>query len=334
MEINGHTEILGIGGYVPPQVVKSSELLDELDSEQRFGIKNSFISEVIGIEERRVAEAEQKPSDLAILAAESALLESGISAADIDLVIFCGIDRDWQEPATAHRVQQVLGANNATCFDVTNACHGFMNGVSIADAMIAIGSAGTALVCTGEKPSEVMYGALRALSKSRDREDMKRWIGALTVGDAGGAVMLGKSHRNAGFRRFNFSSNGQHADLCYYGYDKAGEMHGQMMMSSISKEMIAFHQAMIDSTYAGLIWSPSEVDHLICHQVGQRPHKKMARVAHVPVNRAPITYRHLGNITSATIPVNLYFNRPEKGDKVLILGAGSGLSVSQTGMVF
>jgi len=147
-------------------------------------------------------------------------------------------------------------------------------------------------------------------------------------------VMLGKSHRNAGFRRFNFSSNGQHADLCYYGYDKAGEMHGQMMMSSISKEMIAFHQAMIDSTYAGLIWSPSEVDHLICHQVGQRPHKKMARVAHVPVNRAPITYRHLGNITSATIPVNLYFNRPEKGDKVLILGAGSGLSVSQTGMVF
>jgi len=334
MEINGHTEILGIGGYVPPQIIKSSELLDEIASESRFGIKNSFISDVIGIEERRVAETHQKPSDLAILAAEAALLESGIRAPEIDLIIFCGIDRDWQEPATAHRVQQVLGATNATCFDVTNACHGFMNGISIADAMIAIGSANRALVCTGEKSSEMMYDTLNLLSESNDREDMKRWVGGLTVGDAGGAMILGKSERQSGFRKFNFSSNGAHADLCYYNYDKDGKIEGQMMMSSISKEMIAFHQSMINSTYEGLIWSPKEVDHLICHQVGHRPHRKMASVADVPVNRAPITYRHLGNITSATIPVNLYFNRPVKGDKVLILGAGSGLSVSQTGVVF
>ena len=122
-----------------------------------------------------------------------------------------------------------------------------------------------------------------------------------------------------------------HSKFCR---NKEGEIQGQMMMSSISKEMIAFHQSMIDSTYKGLIWSSSEVDQLICHQVGHRPHRKMASVANVPVNRAPITYRQFGNITSATIPVNLYFNRPNKGDKVLILGAGSGLSVSQTGMVF
>ena len=209
-----------------------------------------------------------------------------------------------------------------------------MNGVSIADAMIAIGSANVALVCTGEKSSEMMYDTLHLLETSEDREDMKRWIGGLTVGDAGGAMILGKSSRNTGFKKFNFSSNGEHADLCYYEYNKEGEIQGQMMMSSISKEMIAFHRSMIDSTYKGLIWSSSEVDQLICHQVGHRPHRKMASVANVPVNRAPITYRQFGNITSATIPVNLYFNRPNKGDKVLILGAGSGLSVSQTGMVF
>ena len=334
MQSNGHSAILGIGGYVPPMVVKSSELLEEIHAEQRFGIKNSFIDDIIGIEERRVAETQQKPSDLAILATEAAMLESGVSASEIDLIIFCGIDRDWQEPATAHRVQQVIGATNAVCFDVTNACHGFMNGISIADAMIAIGSASTALVCTGEKSSEVMYDTMGLLSKSNDRDDMKRWIGGLTVGDAGGAMILGKSSNNTGFHRFNFSSNGQHANLCYYGYDKTGEIHGRMMMSSISKEMLAYHQSMIVSTYEGLIWHSTEVDQLICHQVGQRPHKRMASIANVPIERAPITYRKFGNITSATIPVNLYFNRPKKGDKVLILGAGSGLSISQTGMVF
>jgi 3-oxoacyl-[acyl-carrier-protein] synthase-3 len=334
MEINGHTEILGIGGYIPSQKVSSTELLDEINAEQRFGIKNTFISEVIGIEERRVAETNQKPSDLAILAAETAMLESGIQAHEIDLVIFCGIDRDWQEPATAHRVQQVIGANNATCFDVTNACHGFMNGVSIADAMVAIGSANLALVCTGEKSSTMMYDTLRLLEKSDNREDVKRWIGGLTVGDAGGAMIIGKSRPTNGFRKFNFSSNGEHADLCYYNYDSEGNIEGQMLMKPISKEIVGYHRKMIDKTYDALNWSSDNIDWLFCHQVGARPHRQMASLANISLDRAPITYKYFGNITSATIPVNLYFNRPSKGDKVLILGTGSGLSVSQTGMVF
>ena len=334
MEINGHTEILGIGGYVPSQIVKSSELLDEINSEERFGIKNNFLSEVIGIEERRVATAEQKPSDLAVMASQTALLESGIRPEEIDLIIFCGIDRDWQEPATAHRVQQLIGANNATCFDVTNACHGFMNGVSIADAMIAIGSASLALVCTGEKSSKMMYDTLDLMSRSDNRQDVKRWIGGLTVGDAGGAMILGQSSRKSGFRKFNFSSNGEHADLCYYNYDNDGKIEGQMLMKPISNEIVGYHRRMINATYSSLNWSSETVDWLYCHQVGARPHRQMASLADIELERAPITYQYYGNITSATIPMNLYNNRPKKGDKVLILGTGSGLSVSQTGMVF
>lgn len=334
MLVNGNTEILGIGGYIPKQVIHSEDILENLKSEDRFGIRHDFINNIMGIDERRVAEQSENPSDLAIKAAEIALKDSGVESSDIDLIIFCGIDRDWQEPATAHRVQQLLGAYKAICFDVTNACHGFMNGISIADAMIATGSVETALICTGEKPSDVMYDAIGLLENTEDRDDLKKWIGGLTVGDAGGAMILNRSHSQSGFKQFNFSSNGKHTNLCYYKYDKSGDIEGQMIMTSISSEMIAFHQSMIHGTYDGLFWSPDEIDTLICHQVGQKPHKQMASVAKIGIEKAPITYRHLGNITSATIPVNLYYNRPNKGDKVLILGAGSGLSVSQTGMVF
>ena len=333
MEINGHTKIMGIGGYVPAQRVKSDDLLAELATSQRFGIKETFISDVIGIKERRVADQKDKPSDLAIKAAEVALMDANIAAKEIDLLIFCGIERDWQEPATAHRVQIMLGAENAACFDVTNACHGFMNGISIADAMIATGSAENALICTGEKPTNIMFEAMRRLEKSGDKEDFKRWIGGFTVGDAGGAVVISR-RQESGFQKFHFSSNGAHTKLCYYEYDEAGHLDGQMLMKPISHEIVSYHQNLIHRTYESLDWRADEVDCLVCHQVGARPHRQMASLAEVDLDKAPITYEKFGNITSATIPVNFYFNPPKRGDRVLILGTGSGLSVSQTGLIF
>ena len=334
METLGHTRIVGIGGYVPEERVKSDDLMAEIGAETHFGVKENFISDVIGIEERRIASANEKPSDLAVRASEIALADSNISPKEVDLIIFCGIDRDWKEPATAHRVQNLIGAENASCFDVSNACHGFMNGISIADSLIETGNAHTALICTGEKPSNVLFEAVRRLKSRGNSEDFKRWIGALTVGDAGGAMILKRSGDEKGFQKFNFSSNGEHTDLCYYEQDDHGNIEGQMLMKPISKEIVRYHQKMIDKTYQSLHWEADEIDCLMCHQVGARPHKQMASLAKVDIERAPITYKKLGNITSATIPVNFHYNAPKRGDKVLIMGTGSGLSISQTGMIF
>ncbi len=209
-----------------------------------------------------------------------------------------------------------------------------MNGISVADAMIATGSASTALICTGEKPSNIMFEAVKRLSVSENDEDMQRWLGALTVGDAGGAVVIRKSLPKTGFKKFNFSSNGHHANLCYYEYDQTGHVDGQMLMKSISDEIISFHKTMIEDTYEKLSWAPEDVDRLYCHQVGARPHRQMTSLANISRDKAPITYKKFGNITSATMPVNFHYNPPQKGEKVLILGTGSGLSISQTGMVF
>jgi len=214
-----------------------------------------------------------------------------------------------------------------------NACHGFMNGISIADAMIATGSAQTALICTGERSSNILYDAMGKLEKSNNREDFKRWIGGLTVGDAGGAMVISAAEKS-GFQKFHFSSNGAHTNLCYYEYDHAGNIEGQMLMKPISDEIVNYHQNLIGRTYDSLQWKANEVDCLMCHQVGARPHRQMASLAEVDVDRAPVTYKKFGNITSATIPVNFHYNPPKRGDRVLILGTGSGLSVSQTGMIF
>ena len=93
------------------------------------------------------------------------------------------------------------------------------------------------------------------------------------------------------------------------------------------------HKSLISGTYEALGWQPDDVDFLICHQAGKRPHEKCAELASVELEKAPITYEDYGNLTSASIPVTLDLAGSKEGDRILILGTGSGLSVSQIGLV-
>lgn len=107
-----------------------------------------------------------------------------------------------------------------------------------------------------------------------------------------------------------------------------------MLMENISNQGVSLHQNEIKNTYSRLNWEPQSIRKLYCHQVGAKTHIQMASLATQPITKSPITYELYGNLTSATFPVNMYLNRPQKGDKVLLLGAGSGLSICQIGMQF
>lgn len=333
MQCNGHTKIKGIGAYLPKNIISSESLLEEVKSE-KFGVPTSFISKQVGIEERRFCEDHEFPSDLAIKAAENALDNSDIKAKDIDLVIFCGIERDYCEPATAHRIQNALGIN-ATCFDLANACHGFMNGISVADSMIATGSVNNALIVTGEKGSYVSKSTIRKLQKCNNVNDFRRWIGALTVGDAGGAMILGRKETSkSGVKKFVFQTDSSKNELCYYHYLADGEIDGQMLMRPISNAILRLHSEHINLTYRTLGWEPNEINKLVAHQVGWKPHVQLSEAAGVSMDKITTTIKNYGNLTSATIPVNLVLNKPQKNDKVLLMGTGSGLSISQVGVIF
>lgn len=304
MEMNCVSKIAGIGAFLPKQRVTSDELMLEIAS-SRFGTPENYISNKIGIIERRMADELTQASDMAIWAAEVALKDANVAAHEIDLILYCGIERDWQEPATAHRVQAELGATSAIVLDVTNACHGFMNGVSIADAFISNGSASNVLVCTGEKQSKLTYEAIEQLKNLSSKQEFRKRLGGLTVGDAGGAMVIQRGDGESGFRKMNFMSDGKHTDLCYYKHTDAGTQ-GQMLMREITVQILRLHKMFINSTYNLLGWTPESIDKLYCHQTGAKPHEGMASLAQQPINKAPITYDNYGNLTSASIPVNMF----------------------------
>jgi 3-oxoacyl-(acyl-carrier-protein) synthase III len=333
MHMPGHTFIAGVGSSLPTQRVASNDLLHEVRS-TRFGIPEEYISTELGIEERRVAQTETQPSDLAANASISAMQKAGVSPEDIDIIIFCGIEGDFKEPATAHNVQAKLGAYNAVCFDTSNACQGFLTGVSTADALIFAGSAETALICTAEKPSHTMFGFMKPMRETNQHGEFMKLVGSLTVGDAGGAMVIQRKPVDSqkGILHFNYTSDGKYAKLCYYK-DDGGRIEGQMDMRRICGRVIGLHKKLMPQTYELLGWTPESVDMLVCHQAGKLPHKKLAAIAGQPVSKAPITYAKYANLATATFPVAMDEHPKPSGTNVMFMGAGSGVTSCQIGAV-
>ena len=330
------TRIMSVGSFLPSQIVKSDDLLSEINSEVQYNIPLDWMSKTMGIIERRMAPADANPSDLAIPAAREAIINSKIAVSEIDMVIFCGIERDNPEPATAHIIQNALGINARYCFDVANACFGFFDAMSIADGFIKTKNIQKALVVTGEVPTRLLRFFADKLKKGVDIKTARKIIGSLTVGDAGGAVILEASDDDSGFDLFNVVSDSKHFNKCIYNHKTDGSMEGQMLMGPISNAILSAHEDLIDDTLMKLHWK--KFDWMLSHQMGLKPFNRISALNGVNPRKMIKTFPKLGNITSATFPVNfqkLTVNgKVKSGDKVGGCFAGSGLAVGQLGYIF
>jgi len=332
-------KIYSTGVHFPSEIVKSDDLLMEIKSESQYNIPHTWMSEVMGIEERRVAPSKDKPSDLAIPAAIQALEGAPyLDQQEIDLVIFCGIERDQSEPATAHTVQHKLGLNARFAFDMANACFGFVDAMQIATNYISCGIVRYALIVTGEIPSRVSKAAIDLLREGVDIKMARNIIGALSVGDAGGAAVIGptEAKEQAGFELFNTVSYSHLADKCIYKQREDGTIEGQMIMGQIAGAVVKSHVDLIGDTLSKLGWS--EFDWVLSHQIGQRPFDRLSNMEGVQPDKMVKTLDKFGNITSATFPVNFHKmvdeGRVARGDKVGGCFAGSGLVIGQFGYTY
>lgn len=337
MYTTAHTRVVSTGVYLPENRVTSRELLDEIDARSRFGIAHNWMDRVLGVRERRVAPPDMRPSQMATRAARDALERAGISGRDLDVVIYTGMARDYVEPATAHIVQHEIGARDAVCFDLSNACHGFMNGIHVVDMMVATGQARRGMVVCGERNWRMGARALELLRKTDRREDFEQLAGALSVGDAAAAMIVGpKLGPDSGFRGFMLHSRGEHHALCVC--EDQGEISGHMDMVNIVQAHIGMHAEMYPEFLRRMGWQPADIDRFIHHQVGKRAFSLHANYSGIDRRKMTDTVSTLGNITSATIPVNLHRLAGEEGaragERVMISGAGSGLSISQTALVW
>ena len=164
-------------GYVlPERIMTSLEIEDRIKPlYEKLSFKHGRLQALTGIKERRVWPLGTRPSTVAAEAAEKAISNSKIDRRDIGLLIHAGVCRDALEPSTASIIHSKLKLdNNCLAFDISNACIGFLNSISVAANMIELGQIKSALVVTGENSAPLYECTINKLLEDPTEENFRR----------------------------------------------------------------------------------------------------------------------------------------------------------------
>lgn len=313
--------ILGVGKYTPEQRLTNKEL------EQMVETNDEWIVTRTGIKERRIADPSEATSDLAFKASEEALRNAGISADDIDLIIVATITPDMAFPSTACILQEKLGAKKAAAFDLAAACSGFIYALANAQNFIATGIYKNALVIGAE-----------CLSRITDYTDRNTCI---LFGDGAGAVVIGAVGEGRGFQSFVLGSDGSGGDMLKVS--GGGSRHPVSMetienklhyISMAGSEVFKFAVRIMGSAAeealqkAGL--NKKDIDLLVPHQANIRIIQSAIQRLDLSEDKCVINLDRYGNVSAGSIPIALAeaaeTNRIKKGDTVVLVGFGGGLT--------
>lgn len=313
--------ILGVGHYVPEQVVTN------VDLEARLDTNDEWIRTRTGIRERRLAAPEQATSDLALPAARQALERAGITAQELDLILVGTVTPDYSFPSTACVLQERLGAVNAAAMDIAAACTGFLYGLATVEALVRAGSVRYALVIGAE-----------TLSRILNWEDRST---AILLGDGAGAAVVGPAPAGSGVLSTYVHADGQGGPLVIM---PAGGSRLPASPQTVAAHMHSFQQngrevyrfatkIMGDAAEEALVragLAPEDVALLVPHQANLRIIHAAAARFNFPLERVWVNIDRLGNTSSASIPIGLSeavaADRLHGGDVVLAVAFGGGLT--------
>lgn len=264
------------------------------------------------------------PGAFAAQAAQACLDENGVSATDLDLVIYGGVARDAFEPATATEVAGRLGARPLQAFDVTCACAGLIEAIHVAAGRFALhDDIRTALICSGEITRD------RVAYEMQSIEDMAHGVAGLTIGNAAAALLITRDRLPAGGARLIgmlHKTLPQHWALCRAPVDGH--------FTSDSKELFALSihvvpelRRLIDD--AG--WSTSEVDHYAFHQPSESALERVLAELGASPQAGIHTHSMFGNTASTAWALALDYRMRtgtvQSGDKIVIGSAAAGFTV-------
>jgi 3-oxoacyl-[acyl-carrier-protein] synthase-3 len=179
---------------------------------------------------------------------------------------------------------------------------------------------------------------VETLKKGVDIKTAQNIVGALSVGDAGGAAVIGATdvYDISGFELFNTNCHSSFVENCIYKKGEDGKIEGQMVMGKMAGAFVKYNSRLIDDTLCKLGWD--HFDWMLSHQIGKRPFEKLSSMNGINSAHMIKTFDKLGNITSATFPVNFQKlcieNKVSTGDRIGGCFAGSGFAIGQFGYTY
>lgn len=334
-----NVSVQSLAAIEPPVRLLSSEICEQLrPALQRLGLGDDIIEAKTGIRERRVWPEGTQPSDAATQAAEKALQQSGVDRNKIGLIINTSVCRDYLEPSTACIVHGNLGlSQDCLNFDVGNACLAFMNGMDIAARMIERGDVEHALIVDGETSGPITEATIaRLLRGDLDEAGFRAEFASLTLGSGAAAMVMSSAKAGGGAHRYTGSvtrSATQFNQLC------RGQMEWMQTDTRVLlKEGLKLAQQTFEAASQAMDWNVDEIDHFVIHQVSKVHTESLAQLLGLNPAKIHTIYQDLGNIGPASVPITLASavaeGRVSDGDKIALMGIGSGLNCSMAELIW
>jgi len=319
-----HAAITGTGSYAPARVVTNRELSAALGTDI-----DDFVSNTLGIHERRWCADDESTANLAERAARCALDDAGVAAEDVDLLIVATDTPEYVSPATSAVVQGRLGAWRAGTFDVNSGCAGFVTALDVAWKYVR----------ADERYERVLVVGAYAMSKFLDPADKKT---STIFADGAGAVML-EASRTPGILASELYADGRLAPGMGVFAGGTAEPITEAVLREGYRNRLRFVQKypasvneegwprIARSVLARAGASVDDVDLWLWTQVNRSTIETVMRTLDAPMERAHTIMHKWGYTGSACLPMALddaaRAGRLGDGDLVLLTGSGAGLSM-------
>ncbi len=307
--------LAGTGSALPRTRVSNAELATRVDT------SDEWIVERTGIRFRHIAEPDETTATLGAAAAQQALAAAGLEPSDIGLIIVATATPDNTFPASATKVQALLGAPDCIAFDVAAVCSGFLYAVSVADAMLRTGAAKHALVIGSETFSRIL-----------DWEDRTTCV---LFGDGAGAVVLSAEDvdEDRGILATRLHAEGKYSGMLYVdgGPSTTGTVgHVRMQGREVFRHAVTNLASVLGEVMADVGLSPEQIDWIVPHQANKRIIDATAKKLGLPAERVVLTVDQHANTSAASVPLALDLavrdGRIKRGDLVVLEAMGGGFT--------
>jgi 3-oxoacyl-[acyl-carrier-protein] synthase-3 len=320
--VSKRAAILGTGYYVPEKILTNKDIEKFLDT------NDEWITTMTGMKERRISGKDEPTSELAMKAAEKALLNAGVKKEEIDFVIVATVTGDYIWPSTANIVINKLGINGVPSMDVSAACCGFIYALTTARSFIESGLY-----------KKILLIAADEFAKVSDWTDRKTCV---LFGDGAGAVVVGQAeNENQGILSTYLGSDGSKVSYLMqpgggtanpfsqevldkkmqYVYMEGKEVFKQAVIKMTSSIEIAMERAAV---------TPEQVDYFIFHQANKRIIDSIAQRFSAPEEKIIVNIHKYANTSAATIPIALAEaveeGKIKKGDLLGFSALGAGFT--------
>lgn len=324
------SKIIGMGMYVPENIVTNENLTELMDT------SHEWILERTGIEERRhIKKGDGNTTAvMGVKASKIAIERAGIDKNDIDLIIFATLSPDYYFPGSGVIVQQNLDIPTCPAMDIRNQCSGFIYALSTADQFIKTGMYKNILIIGSENHS----GGLDMTTRGRGV--------SVIFGDGAGAVVLGRSEdADKGILSTHLHSEGQFAeelaligpstirwvpeiieandpeDISYYP-----NMNGQLVFKNA---VVRFSEVIMEGLKQNQM-TPDHIDLLIPHQANLRISQFIQKKFGLSNDQVYNNIMRYGNTTAGSIPIAMTEaweeGKIKSGDLLVLAAFGSGFT--------